>query len=98
MRSILLNTERRDRAWAFLKANWDEMGRQYPDNSIVRMCEGIVSLVTPELEAEVIDFFASHPVKQGEKTMQQHLEKLHVAVAAKQREAANVEAYLQQTR
>lgn len=98
MRSILLNTEGRERAWAFLKEKWDEMGRQYPDNSIVRMCEGIISLVTPTLEAEVIDFFASHPVKQGAKTMQQHLEKLRVAVACKQREAANVEAYLKQAR
>jgi puromycin-sensitive aminopeptidase len=96
MRSILLNTEGRERAWAFLKEKWDEMGRQYPDNSIVRMCEGIVSLVTPALEADVIDFFAAHPVKQGAKTMQQHLEKLRVAVACKQREAANVEAYLRQ--
>jgi puromycin-sensitive aminopeptidase len=96
MRSILLNTEGRERAWTFLKENWDEMGRQYPDNSIVRMCEGIISLVTPELEADVVDFFASHPVKQGTKTMQQHLEKLRVAVACKQREAANIEAYLQQ--
>jgi puromycin-sensitive aminopeptidase len=95
MRSILLNTERRERAWAFLKANWDEMCRQYPDNSIVRMCEGLLSLVTPELEADVVDFFASHPVKQGTKTMQQHLEKLRIAVACKQREAANIEAYLQ---
>ena len=94
MRSLLLNTERRERAWAFLKANWDEMGRQYPDNSIVRMCEGILSLVTPELEAEVVDFFASHPVKQGTKTLQQHLEKLRIAVACKQREATNIEAYL----
>jgi puromycin-sensitive aminopeptidase len=96
MRSILLNTEQRERAWAFLKANWDEMGRQYPDNSIVRMCEGIASLVSAELEAEVNEFFASHPVKQGEKTMQQHLERLRVAVAAKQREAANLEAYLRE--
>lgn len=94
MRSILLNTEGRERAWAFLKEKWDDMGRQYPDNSIVRMCEGIVSLVTPALEADVIDFIASHPVKQGAKTMQQHLEKLRVAVACKQREAVNVEAYL----
>ncbi|MBI3248990.1 MAG: M1 family metallopeptidase [Deltaproteobacteria bacterium] len=94
MRSILLNTERRERAWAFLKANWDEMCRQYPDNSIVRMCEGILSLVTSELEADVIDFFASHPVKQGAKTMQQHLEKLRIAVAGKQRDAVNIEAYL----
>jgi len=95
MRLLLLNTERRERAWRFLKANWDEMGRQYPDNSIVRMCEGLLSLVTPELEAEVADFFASHPVKQGTKTMQQHLEKLRIAVACKQREATNIEAYLQ---
>jgi puromycin-sensitive aminopeptidase len=95
MRSILLNTERRERAWEFLKANWDEMCRQYPDNSIVRMCEGILSLVTPELEAEVIDFFAAHPVKQGAKTMQQHLEKLRIAVAGKERDATNIEAYLQ---
>lgn len=95
MRSILLNTEGRERAWAFLKAHWDEMCRQYPDNSIVRMCEGIASLVTPELEAEVTNFFAAHPVKQGAKTMQQHLEKLRIAVTCKQREAAHIEAYLQ---
>ena len=95
MRSLLLNTEQRERAWTFLKTHWDEMCRQYPDNSIVRMCEGILSLVTPELEAEVIDFFASHPVKQAAKTLQQHLEKLRIAVACKQREATNIEAYLQ---
>jgi len=98
MRSILLNTERREHAWAFLKAHWEEMGKQYPDNSIVRMCEGIISLVTPELEADVNDFFASHPVKQGAKTMDQHLEKLRVAVACKQREAANIAKYLSQGR
>lgn len=95
MRSLLLNTENRERAWTFLKEHWDEMCKQYPDNSIVRMCEGIVSLVTPALAAEVSDFFAAHPVKQGTKTLEQHLEKLRVAVACKQREAAQVEEYLQ---
>ena len=93
MRSLLLNTEGRERVWAFMKEHWEEMLRQYPDNSIVRMCEGIVSLVTPELEANVRDFFANHPVKQGAKTMEQHLEKLRIAVMCKQREAANLEAY-----
>ncbi|HJY80474.1 MAG TPA: M1 family metallopeptidase [Candidatus Binatia bacterium] len=93
MRSLLMNTDGRERAWAFLKEHWQEMLRQYPDNSIVRMCEGIVSLVTSTLEAEVNQFFAAHPVKQGAKTMEQHLEKLRIAVACKQREAANLEAY-----
>jgi puromycin-sensitive aminopeptidase len=96
MRSLLLNTEQREQAWAFLKTHWDEMCRQYPDNSIGRMCEGILSLVTRELEAEVLDFFATHPVKQAARTLQQHLEKLRIAVAGKEREAANIEAYLQQ--
>jgi puromycin-sensitive aminopeptidase len=93
MRSLLMNTDRREQAWTFTKTHWQEMTRQYPDNSIVRMCEGIVSLVTPALEAEVRDFFATHPVKQGTKTMEQHLEKLRIAVACKQREAVNLEAY-----
>ncbi len=70
------------------------MLRQYPDNSIVRMCEGITALVTPQLEADVRAFFATHPVKQGAKTLEQHLEKLHIAVICQQREAANLAAYL----
>jgi puromycin-sensitive aminopeptidase len=93
MRSLLLNTDRRERAWTFMQEHWQEMVRQYPDNSIVRMCEGIISLVAPALEAEVRDFFAAHPVKQGSKTLEQHLEKLHIAVTCKQREATNLEAY-----
>jgi puromycin-sensitive aminopeptidase len=93
MRSLLMNTDRRERAWAFMKEHWEEMLRHYPDNSIVRMCEGIVSLVTSRLEAEVNQFLAAHPVKQGTKTMEQHLEKLRIAVACKQREAANLAAY-----
>jgi hypothetical protein len=93
MRSLLLNTDRRERAWAFMKEHWQEMVRQYPDNSIVRMCEGIISLVAPALEADVRDFFAAHPVKLGSKTLEQHLEKLHIAVTCKQREATNLAAY-----
>jgi hypothetical protein len=63
-----------------MKSRWDEMLRQYPDNSIPRMCEGIIGLVTPELENDVREFFAKHPVKQGAKQMEQHMERLRVAV------------------
>jgi puromycin-sensitive aminopeptidase len=85
MRGILLNKRARGRAWSFMKAHWDEMLRQYPDNSIPRMCEGIIGLVTAELERDVRDFFAQHPVKQGAKQMEQHLERLRVAVICKDR-------------
>jgi puromycin-sensitive aminopeptidase len=85
MRGILLNKDARGKAWSFMKAHWEEMLRRYPDNSIPRMCEGIIGLVTPELEADVRDFFAKHPVKQGGKQMEQHLERLRIAVACKER-------------
>ena len=85
MRGILLNKHAREKAWAFMKSHWEEMLRQYPDNSIPRMCEGIVGLATAELEADARDFFAQHPVKQGSKQMEQHLERLRVAVECKHR-------------
>ena len=85
MRGILLNKDAREKGWSFMKAHWEEMLRRYPDNSIPRMCEGIIGLVTPELEADVRDFFAKHPVKQGGKQMEQHLERLRIAVACKER-------------
>jgi len=85
MRGILLNKDAREKAWSFMKAHWEEMLRRYPDNSIPRMCEGIVGLATPELDADVRDFFARHPVKQGAKQMEQHLERLRIAVSCKER-------------
>ncbi|MDH3445148.1 MAG: ERAP1-like C-terminal domain-containing protein, partial [Deltaproteobacteria bacterium] len=85
MRGVLLNRDARDKAWSFMKSHWGEMTRLYPDNSIPRMCEGIIGLVTPELEADVKDFFAKHLVKQGTKQMEQHLERLRIAVASQQR-------------
>ena len=97
MRLLLLNTAQRERAWKFLQANWDEMVRQYPDSAVPRMCEGITSLVTPALEAEASAFFTAHPVKQGEKMMQQHLEKLRIAVACQQRESENLRNYFEWT-
>jgi puromycin-sensitive aminopeptidase len=85
MRGILLNRDAREKAWSFMKRHWDDMLKQYPDNSIPRMCEGIIGLVTPQLEADVREFFAQHPVKQGAKQMEQHLERLRIAVACKER-------------
>jgi puromycin-sensitive aminopeptidase len=85
MRGILLNKHARADAWFFLKAHWEEMLRQYPDNAIPRMCEGVIGLVEAELERDAVAFFARHPVKQGAKQIQQHLERLRVAVLCQER-------------
>jgi puromycin-sensitive aminopeptidase len=85
MRGALLNKHGRERAWSFMKAHWNEMNRSYPDNAIPRMCEGVVGLVSAELEKDVVSFFHAHPVKQGSKQIEQHLERLRVAVACQER-------------
>jgi puromycin-sensitive aminopeptidase len=85
MRNILLNPDARVRGWSFMKEHWDEMLRQYPDNSIPRMCEGIIGLALPDIQSEVREFFARHPVKQGVKQMEQHLERLHISVVCRER-------------
>ncbi len=97
MRSLLMNTEGRELAWQFLQERWADMLEKFPDVSIVRMCEGITALVTPELEAQVNAFFTDHPVPNAGKMMDQHLEKLHVAVACQQREAENLREYFERT-
>jgi puromycin-sensitive aminopeptidase len=85
MRGILLNKHARAKSWPFLKSRWEEMLRQYPDNAIPRMCEGVIGLVDRQLEHDALAFFANHPVKHGAKQIEQHLERLHVAVLCKER-------------
>jgi len=92
MHSLLYNTVCREEAWRFLKRNWDKMIERYPENSIPRMCEGVITLAT--LEDDVREFFATHKVKQAGKTIDQHLERLRVAVDLRKREGENLEAQL----
>jgi puromycin-sensitive aminopeptidase len=88
MQSLLLNTTCRYEAWDFLKRNWETMLKKFPDAALPRMCEGIIGLLKEE--SDVRNFFSAHKVKIGEKTIDQHLERLSVAVAFKKREGANL--------
>jgi puromycin-sensitive aminopeptidase len=94
VRSLLMNVQARELAWAFVKEHWDAMERGYPQGAFRRMCEGITALATPELEADVRGFFAEKNVSLGGKTLEQYLEQLRIAVAFREREAANLADYL----
>ena len=82
-------------AWKFLASNWDAMLKQYPANSIVRMVGGIRALSLPDQARQVREFFNAHEVPTGELTLKQHLERLEVNVAFRQRETARLESWLQ---
>jgi puromycin-sensitive aminopeptidase len=88
--SLMHNLVGGERAWQFVRRNWEALLERFPENSIVRMCSGVTSLSTPELERQVLAFFESHKVPAAGKTLDQHLEQLHIAVVFKQREAASL--------
>jgi puromycin-sensitive aminopeptidase len=90
--SLMHNLVGGELAWAFIKDHWEEAVARFPQNTIVRMCEGITALNTPELEEDVRLFFAEHDVPAAGKTLDQHLERQHIGVVFKQREAAALAA------
>jgi puromycin-sensitive aminopeptidase len=88
--SLMTNLDGGDLAWAFIKRRWDEMISRFPDNTHVRMLAGITSLSTPDQARDVEAFFKTHRVKQGQKTLDQHLERLQINLAFRQRESASL--------
>jgi puromycin-sensitive aminopeptidase len=94
VRSLLMGVDSRERAWAFVKAQWDTMDRLYPKNGLRRMAEGITGLVDPALERDVHAFFEGRRIDLGGKTLAQYLEQLRIAVALRERAAADLSRYL----
>ena len=88
------NRDHGAQAWQFVKDNWEQMLQAYPDNAIVRMLDGFKQLSQPEVAADIAAFFDSHAVPVGKLTLQQHLEKLRVNVAMREREAERLAASL----
>ena len=81
-------------AWQFIKSHWDEMLEMYPDNSIVRMVSGIQALSKPEQAVDIKQFFETHSVPTGQLTLEQHLERLDVNLASRQREVGPLTEWL----
>ena len=81
-------------AWSFLKDHWDRIVERIPQNSVVRMLEGLVGLLSREQAADVRAFFDGHPVRSGEQTLRQIFERLDVNVAFTEREGAGIPAAL----
>jgi puromycin-sensitive aminopeptidase len=88
----LANRTAGSQVWDFIVHNWETLLERFPSNSIVRMVGGVRTFTDPGLADEVEAFFARHPVPQGGKTLDQHLERMRVNVALKQRESARLAA------
>ncbi|MBI5444784.1 MAG: M1 family metallopeptidase [Deltaproteobacteria bacterium] len=84
----LENRDQGPLVWRFIEENWEKMLRLYPDNAIVRMLSGVRALSKRPAAEAVLAFFETHRVSKGELSLKQHLEKLRVNVAFREREEA----------
>jgi puromycin-sensitive aminopeptidase len=82
-------------AWELVKQHWDELIERFPDNLHDRMLEGVATLSMPEVAADVRAFLAQHPLATKQRTLDQILERLDIAVAFRQREASRLPAVLE---
>ena len=96
--AVLGNVYGRELAWAFVKTNWEKMDQLFPKQGLRRMCGGIVSLATPELERDVRDFFTTRKIDLGGKTLDQYLEHLRIAVTVRERDSRALRTYLDRYR
>jgi puromycin-sensitive aminopeptidase len=72
-------------AWRLVRDRWDELTARFPSNSHVRMVSGVRSLFEPKTAADVLDFFTTHQLPQGAKTLAHHLEVVRVHQALRDR-------------
>jgi len=80
--------------WDAIRENWTKILKKFPASGTVRMIEGCSALDTPELAAEVQQFFARTPVPQGDMAVAQMLERLSVNVRLRQAESPRLTGYL----
>jgi puromycin-sensitive aminopeptidase len=83
------------KAWEFISRNWSTLVERFPSNTMVRMADGVRALTDPAVAQDVLAFFAEHSLPQGERTLAQHLERLRVNVAFRERERPALAAALE---
>ncbi|MBV8773999.1 MAG: M1 family metallopeptidase [Deltaproteobacteria bacterium] len=86
--SLLANPVSRYESWDFVRKNWDAMVQKYPDSALPRMCEAVSGLL--DRQQEVNAFFEQHKPRLGQKIIEQHLERLAVAVSFRGREGRDL--------
>ena len=77
-------------SWKFVRDHWTQIVAKVPANAVVRLVEGLVQRSEPGVAEDILAFYASNGVPQGEKQLAQHMERLRVHQALRAREAAGL--------
>ena len=92
----LMNSTHGPHVWDRIVNNWSVINEMFPSNTIVRMLTGVRWLTDAQTSAAVADFFADRPLPQGQKQLDQHLERLAVNAAFRTRMEAELPDALSQ--
>ena len=84
-RAAMRNRRRGARAWAQVQQDWDRILARLPGNAAGRLVEGITSLDDPQVADEIVAFLDAHPVPKAAKPIAQHVERMQVSVALRER-------------
>lgn len=90
----LMNRDHGPAVWTSIQENWDVINEKFPSNTIVRMLTGVRWLTAADEVASVEAFFADKELPQGQKQLDQHLERLRVNAAFRERVQADLGAGL----
>ena len=74
----LMNRSHGPGVWKRISTEWEAINEAFPTNTIVRMLTGVRWLTDASTAQSVQDFFTDRPLPQGQKQLDQHLERLAV--------------------
>lgn len=92
--TALANRDHGPLAWSFVADNWEALNELLPASAVPRMLSGIRTLSEPTVAAGVMAFLDSHEVVSGALQVAQHVERLRVNVALRERESERLAAAL----
>lgn len=91
---LLSNTAARERAWRFVRSNWDKLEKRVPPLLASRLVETTWWLLTPRYRHEVAAHFAAHPLPAGARALRQTLERFDWYRGFRSRAARDLRAWL----
>ena len=93
---MVRNPEESRMAWDFARAHWAEISKMGGAFGSGAITEAAAAFCDPQLESEVKDFFAAHPVPSAERTLKQSLESIGQCIDMKTRQAPQLATWLGQ--
>jgi puromycin-sensitive aminopeptidase len=81
----MANRDHGDRAWTFVKEQWDEIVGRLAPTTVVYVADGVRYLTQPEHVEDAKRFFAEHPIPQSGLMLRQILERQAVNEAFRRR-------------